>query len=113
MIADSFFQIDISNLTPGDDWRLAIPLADVVWEPGDTARCHWRTGAKANEIALNLTTGNGRIELNAGEIAFVVASSDTAAILPGSYVWDVEITRAGQIDTFIEGRCTLRQDITR
>jgi hypothetical protein len=70
--------------------------------------------AESTVVTLGFSTAAGTIELNAGEIVLKAASAATAAIAPGNYVWDLELTRAGEVDTIFT-RCTLSvtRDITR
>jgi hypothetical protein len=114
MLTDDRLQIDIYSETPGDSWRWAIPVEGFTPVAGDTARAHVRVKADAPAVTLAFSTAAGTIELNAGEIVLKAPASATAAVAPGNYVWDLELTRAGEVDTIFT-RCTLSvsRDVTR
>ena len=113
MIRESFATVNIAQCTPGDDWRVPIPLAGAVWLADDTARMHVRATPESPVVVIDLTTANGRIALNAGEILLTVPAITTATVAPGAYVWDMEITRAGIVETIIGGTLAVRRDVTR
>lgn len=113
MILPSFYEVDIPARIPGDDWRIAIPIRDATWEVGDAAECHFRVKAESATIAIAFSTAAGTIELNPGEIVLIAPRSATALVAPGGYVWDIEATRGGFVETIMRGTATVLRDITR
>lgn len=83
---------------------------------GCTARMHIREYLDAPEIALELTTANGRITLGgvAGTIALEVSAQDTSTINWTEGVYDLEVEFAGgKVRRFIEGEVTVSLEVTR
>jgi hypothetical protein len=109
----TYSEIAISNLTPGDDWYLPIPVDGFVPAVGDTARCQVRSRPESATVALEMSTANGRIQLSEEQIALGAPSGVTVDIAPGAYVWDLEIVRNGVVSTILGGTMTVRRDITR
>jgi hypothetical protein len=113
MTAATAWQADWSGLTPGDDWRLVIPIEGAAWAVGDAARSHVRVKPEATAITLQFSRAAGTIELNPGEIVLIAPSASTTSIAPGAYVYDIEVTRSGLVDTLVAGSMTVARDITR
>lgn len=111
--ADGYAEIALSNLTPGDDWRLPIPVEGLLPSLLDTARMHVRVTAESDTVVIELSTANGRILLESGFVTLIVEKAATGAIRPGAYVWDLELTIADNAQTIMGGTLTVRRDITR
>lgn len=114
MLTSEKLSIDVADEVPGDTWSWAIPVAGFAPQAGDTARAHVRPTPESATIALQFSTAAGTIELNPGEIVLKAPANATAGVAPGLYVWDLELTRAGEVDTIFV-RCTLKvsRDVTR
>jgi hypothetical protein len=66
-------------------------------------------------LILSLTTSNGRITLGgtAGTITLTIADTDTAALAPGQYVYDLLLTSAANVATrLLEGSFFISQAVT-
>lgn len=60
--------------------------------------------SNAVSFAIVLTNGNMNLSLTANQTSNVVA---------GRYVYDVELTKAGEVSRVIEGLVTIRPEVTR
>lgn len=83
---------------------------------GYTARMHVRSNVTSNTTAITLTTENSRIALGgaAGTITLTIAATDTAALAPGLYVYDLElVSGAGVVSRIIEGNFKVKAEVTR
>jgi hypothetical protein len=83
---------------------------------GYTARMQVREAVASQDFLLELTTENSRIVLGGalGTIALTVASSVTAQLLPGQYVYDLElVSGGGQKTTIVEGNFKVKDQVTR
>lgn len=83
---------------------------------GYTARMHVRTTADATTTLIELTTANSRISLGgtAGTITLTISATDTAALTPGKYVYDLElVSGGGVVDRLIEGNFVVKAEVTR
>jgi len=82
---------------------------------GATARMHLRRKIIDSEIALDLTTENGRIVLGgvAGTVDLYISAEDTAA-LSGKYVYDLEIVyTTDNVWRLLQGTITIDPEVTR
>lgn len=67
------------------------------------------------EPEIELTTENNQIELGGanGEVQLQLLSADTAALVPGDYLYDLElVTGAGEISRIVEGVFSVNGEIT-
>ena len=117
MLTPTYFNVEISDLTPGDTMRIDIPVSGFVPVAGDMALVHMRATAESPTIVLGFGTAPtnqaGTITLANGVITLFAPNAATLNVPPGAYVWDLELTRAGEIDTIMGGKMTWRRDITR
>ncbi len=117
MLTSTYFKVEISDLTPGDTLRIDIPVAGFVPVAGDMALAHVRATAESPAIVIGFGTAPtnqaGTITLAVGVITLSAPSAATLNVPPGAYVWDLELTRAGEVDTIMDGKMTWRRDITR
>lgn len=69
------------------------------------------------DVILTLTTENGGIEVNptAGTVLIIASPAQTAAISPGKYVYDLEMTETstGTVTKVIQGNLTVRPEVTK
>lgn len=69
------------------------------------------------DVILTLTTENGGIEINptAGTVLIIATPTQTAAIAPGKYVYDLEMTETstGTVTKVIQGNLTVRPEVTK
>ena len=70
----------------------------------------------AQEIVVEYTTQNGYLEIIAasGQVYLLVPPSNTAAYIPATYVYDVEIeSSTGETTRIIQGKFIVRPEVTR
>lgn len=82
---------------------------------GYTARMQVREFHYSDDYILNLTSSSG-ITLGgaAGTIALLISASDTASLVPGNYVYDIEIISVGgTVTRLIEGKFIVSPEVTR
>lgn len=72
---------------------------------------------ESTEVVLTLTTENGGIEVNAsaGTVLIIASPAQTAALTPGKYVYDLEMTETstGSVTKIIQGNLTVRAEVTK
>lgn len=79
---------------------------------GLTGRMNVRRSPAAT-VLIELSTANHRMELNDGEIILSLSEAETAALTPGSYVFDLQTTdAAGVDDTLCVGKLIVEVDLT-
>ena len=81
-----------------------------------TGRMQVRSNTSAPTVVLEVTTSNGRMTLGGalGTIALAITASDTAALAPGQYVYDMEmVSPGGEVTRLLEGRATISAEVTR
>lgn len=79
-----------------------------------TARMHVRRTTTSSSTLIELTTENGRIDLNAsGQITLSLSAAETAAIAEGG-VYDLElIDSSANVERVVEGAFILSLEVTR
>lgn len=80
-----------------------------------TALMQVRSTAASATVILELSTGSG-ITINgaAGTLTLFVDATTMAALTPGSFVYDLEITSPGSVVTrLIEGKFVIKAEVTR
>lgn len=102
----------------GANWQVNLSYKDSNGDPvnltGYTAQLQLRTSYDAALASLNLSTGSGiTITANSGLIAINATASQTGALVAGDYVYDLEITLSGVVTRIIQGRATVRPQVTR
>ena len=84
---------------------------------GYTAVMHVREKIDSSSIILTLTTSNGGIEINAsaGTVLIIASPAQTAALIPGKYVHDLELTETstGIVTKIIQGNLVVRAEVTK
>jgi len=86
---------------------------------GYTARMHVRSSVDASGTIIQLTTANARIVLGTttatkGQINLTISATDTAALTPGQYVYDLElVSGGGEVTRLIEGNFVVKAEVTR
>ena len=96
-------------------WQIGTPPANVNLTTY-AGRMQIRSTVSAPSTVLAITTANGRMTLggSAGTIAIAVSATDTAALTPGQYVYDLEMVSAGgEVTRLLEGRATISAEVTR
>ena len=89
----------------------------VVTLTGYTGVMHIREKTDSTNIILTLTTSNGGLEINptAGTVLIIATPAQTAALAPGKYVHDLELTETstGTVTKIIQGNLTVRAEVTK
>jgi hypothetical protein len=96
-------------------WRQGTPLAPVNLT-GYTARMQLRETTGSPTTVLSLTSANGGgITLGgaAGTIALNVSATVTAAMAPGTYLYDLELVSGATVTRLVEGRAVVSPEVTR
>jgi hypothetical protein len=89
---------------------------DLINLTGYTARMHVRATVDASETITTLTTSNSRVTLGGalGTIDLLISATDTAALTPGQYVYDLElVSGGGEVTRLIEGNFVVKAEVTR
>ena len=83
---------------------------------GYTAVMQIRETVTSATTILLLTSSNGGLEINApaGTVLIIATPTQTAALTPGKYVYDLEVTETstGIVTKIIQGNLTVRAEIT-
>ena len=77
---------------------------------------HVRPTVESSTLTISLTTENNRITLGgaAGTITLHISATDTAALTPGLYVYDLEVVSGGgEVTRIIEGNFAVKAEVTR
>jgi hypothetical protein len=100
-------------------------LKPIVWKDsngtpvnlsGYTARMQIRRSVAAEDVLLELSTANNRINIDAlnGTVTLIFDSATTAAFTWTSGVYDLELTSSGGVVTrLIQGKITVSKEVTR
>jgi hypothetical protein len=102
----------------GSDWKITIIYKDaagtVIPLTNTTAQLQFRTTYDSASPSLSLSTGSGiTITANDGQIDIRATASQTGALSAGDYLYDLEITRSGEVTRIIQGRVTVTPQVTR
>lgn len=93
-------------------WKIADVPVDL---SGYTARLQARPSARSADIALDLATGSG-ITLGGqdGTVTLTLSATQTAALSPGKYLYDLELESAGgEVTRLVQGTLTVSPEVTR
>lgn len=83
---------------------------------GYSARMQVRPEITSTVLTLELTTANSRIALGGvlGTVTLTVSAADTSALVPGRYVYDLElVSGAGVVSRLLMGNFVVRGEVTR
>jgi tRNA threonylcarbamoyladenosine modification (KEOPS) complex Pcc1 subunit len=74
-----------------------------------------RETVESSSTLLSLTTENSRIALGgtAGTITLTVTAADTAAVVAGHYVYDLELVSGSTVYRLVQGCFTVDAEVTR
>ena len=102
----------------GADWYINFTYKDPSGNPinltGYTAALQMRTSPLARTTVLSLTTGAGiTITGSTGLVAVHATATQTAAIAPGKYSYDLEIANGGIVTRLIQGTMEVSANTTR
>ena len=94
-------------------WRIDNVLVNL---SGYTARLASRVDVEDTEVILSLTTANGGITLGGalGTISLNQTATQTALLLAGTYVYDLElVSGAGIVTRLVQGGLEISPEVTR
>ena len=104
----------------GAQYNTTIVWADPQGVPidltGYTAAMQLRLqAASPNPAALSLTSSNGGITITplAGEMDILMTATQTGALDPGFYVYDLEIALGSVVTRIIQGQITVSAQVTQ
>lgn len=107
-------------INQGDTFSRVITWLDANEDPiiltSYTAKMQLRTTADSDTVVLELSTENGGISLDElnGIITLFVSADDMAAVSPGSYKYDLEMTSGGGIvQKILKGKIKILAEVTR
>jgi hypothetical protein len=96
-------------------WKVGDPPA-VVNLTGYTARMQVREKVTSPGTMTSLTTSNGKITLGGaqGTVVLALSATDTGALRPGNYVYDLElVSSSGYVTRLVEGKVRVTPEVTR
>jgi hypothetical protein len=114
-LADNY-QISIDQ---GATYSLALTYKDsngtAINLTGYTAAMQIRTSYESSSTVVSLTSSSGIVITAAtGLLTINITSTQTAALTPGTYVYDLEITSgAGVVTRLIQGSVMVSAEVTR
>lgn len=103
------------RIEQGATWKPILTLRDTDLT-GYTARMQFRADIDADDVLLELTTGNSRITIDgpAGQITLQLTDVETAAIDWCEGVYDLElIAPGGDVQRLLKGPVEVEQEVTR
>lgn len=96
-------------------WKAGAPAVPVDLT-GCTARMQVRSQVDSPDVLLELTTANGRIEIDAlaGTLTLKLSAAETAALTWRNAVYDLEVVHpGGQVRRLAEGQVKVKPEVTR
>lgn len=113
----AYLDLDIEQ---GATWARILPVVDddtgaPIDLTGYTARMQVRRSQADSIVLLELTTDNGGLIIDAlnGAVTMVMGAGDTAAITWQRAVFDLELSKHGDVVRLAEGTLTVRPEVTR
>lgn len=103
----------------GADWKINLVYKDtagnIIPLTSYTAALQLRTSYDAASASLSLSSPSNGITItaNQGLIAVHATATQTGALVAGDYVYDLEVTVSGEVTRLIQGRATVRPQVTR
>jgi len=81
---------------------------------GYDARLQVREYHYSDDFVVNLSNLSGiTLGGSAGTITVFIAASATQELVPGSYVYDLELVAGGTVTRLVEGKFTVTPEVTR
>jgi hypothetical protein len=81
---------------------------------GYQARLQVREFFYSTEPVLNLSDGSGiTLGASAGTINVLINAGTTATLIPGDYVYDLELVAGGTVSRLVEGKFVVTPEVTR
>jgi hypothetical protein len=108
-----------ATIDQGSVWSVIFVYKDPNDNPinlnGYTAAMQLRQVYDSTTADLTLTTENGGISIvgATGTITVTATDEQTGALTPGYYVYDLELTLAGNVSRLVQGQITVAEQVTR
>ena len=81
---------------------------------GYTSKLQVREYHYSDDYLVSLSSGNGMtLGGSAGTIAVLIGAGTTETFIPGSYVYDLEVTVSGTVTRLIEGKFNVTPEVTK
>lgn len=105
------------NAQQGKTWRIVVTVRDAAGQlvnfTGYSARWQVRS-IHSGDAVLDLSVGSGITLNSSGVITLVASAAQTAAIVPSSYVHEIELTEpSGGVPPFLAGRLVVAAEVVR
>ena len=97
-------------------FQFTMKTAGVAWNlTGYTARMQVRPDASSSTIYVTATTVNGYIVLGgaAGTVTVTIPASVMETVVDGKHVYDIELVNGTTVYRVLEGKFTVKQEVTR
>lgn len=103
-----------SPVLMGTEIRVVYKYAVPVDLTGYNARMQVRQKGPGGTILTDMTNSNGKIIINPlpGELRLFVAETETRTWAPGAYLYDLETVQGAYVTRLLEGKFTVKQNIT-
>ena len=108
-----------TTIDQGSVWSVVLVYTDSNNVPvnltGFTAAMQLRQNYNSDTAALTLTTANGGITIvgATGTVTISATATQTGALDPGFYVYDLELISGANISRLIQGQLTVAEQVTR
>lgn len=96
----------------GDYVELFVTIKDVAGVPITLTGATPKAVLKSDYNDRVPTEFTSTLTGNPGEVSLVLNSAQTASLLPGSYIWDFQVTIGTQTRTYIAGDVTVINEVT-
>ena len=103
----------------GDDYAFSVfyknPAGVAIDLTGYDAKMQARAEYDSDEVAIDLSIGDGlTVTANLGKIRVLIPNEATAAMAPGIYVYDLEITDPADLKKkLVFGKITILAEVTK
>jgi len=98
----------------GADFSITVTAADADGDTMDLSGYTGRSWMKKSPSSSNYWVFSVTINESAGEVVVSMTSDDTTDLVPGRYLYDVEIiSPANKVTRLVEGIVTVTPEITR
>ncbi len=95
-------------------WRTADSVA--ITFTGKSVRMQARVAKRDTQIILSLSSVNppgGIMINNDGSATITISAADTQMLIPGTYVYDLEVDDNGTVTRLLEGNIMVSGEVTR
>lgn len=87
---------------------------EVIDIQGYSARMQIRADDFLETLQIELTTLNGKLSISPeNKVVMSVSAVDTSALIPGIYVYDLELEKDGVVTRLIQGSVVVSKEVTK